>query len=84
MKPPKVKITVPKKPSTRSFPLPDQPQDWYTVDGVKYLREDLVNQKMEGIMERMAKALETQVEFIKKWDKPMQEMSRMMGSIGKK
>ena len=40
--------------------------DWYTVDGVKYLREDLVNQKMDGIMERIAKALETQTEWLMK------------------
>lgn len=60
------------------------PNDMYAVDGVKYIREDLVNQKMDATMERIAKALETQVEFLKKWDKPMGEMSKMMSGLGKK
>lgn len=49
----------------------EKPQDWYNVNGIRYLREDLVTAKVDNIMERIAIAQETQANFYKKYDKMM-------------
>lgn len=48
-----------------------QVRDIYEVDGVRYIREDLVPEKMEAIMERIAIAQETQTAFYKRWERKM-------------
>lgn len=55
--------------------------DWFTVDGVKYLREDLVDNQMVSIMERIAKSIEVQTSFYVKWDKSMDSVAEMAKEI---
>ena len=45
-----------------------QAMEVINVDGIRYIREDLVPQKMESIMERIAVAQEKQSEFYAKYD----------------
>lgn len=52
--------------------------DVYEMDGVKYIREDLVHKKMESIMERIAIAHEAQAEFYKRWEKKMEPVIELM------
>lgn len=58
-----------------------QKPDYFDVNGVKYLREDLVNKKMDAIMERIATALETQASFCKKWDGMLEPLKGLMEKI---
>ena len=56
----------------------EKPRDWYSVNGVRYLREDLVTVKVDNIMERIAVAQEVQADFYKKWDKIIEPL---MGAL---
>lgn len=54
-----------------------RPADSYDVDGIRYIREDLLQSKMESIMERIAVAQETQATFYKKYDKFVEPLMKM-------
>ena len=56
-----------RKPSAQKI----QAMEVINVDGDRYIREDMVESKMEKIMERIAVAQETQAAFYNKYDKMM-------------
>lgn len=55
-----------------------QPSEYYDVNGIRYIRQDLVPDKMDKIMDRIATAQEVQANFYKKYDgmiAPLMEMA---------
>lgn len=53
-------------------------QDSYLVDGVRYIREELVQSKMESIMERIAVAQEEQLKLYQWVHKRMEPMMKII------
>ena len=62
----------------------DNKADVYNVGGVKYIREDLVERKMDSIMERIAIAQEKQIAFYERWEKQMHPIMKIMENAIKK
>lgn len=65
----------------KSLKVQENIPDTYHVNGIVYVREDLMNSKVNSIMERIAVGVETQAEFYKKYDK---EMNFLMMTLRKK
>lgn len=55
----------------------ENPQDWYTVNGIRYIREDLVTAKADFFMERIAVAQEKQAAFYEKYDAMIAPLMKM-------
>ena len=71
-----------KKPKPKQFQEypPSKKADVYEMDGVRYIREDLVQDKMSSIMERIAVALEKQLAMYERMEKMMNPMMKVIFS----
>lgn len=71
-----------KKPAPQQHSQTEK-ADVYEMNGVRYIREDLVQRKMDSIMERIAISQEKQAAFYERWEEQMKPMIKIINKMVK-